>query len=136
MTSSEDIDSSFDEIVSLTKFALTSDGESVSSPSNDSLGTSAAIRNPHNMMKLVSINSELEASHKDILIANLVGQIDELKQEKIELKQEVRRLQKRNETLNDQMHGMQERHTSEMRKFHERMHENMSARCEAKVRLH
>ena len=60
-------------------------------------------------------------------------QIDELKQEKIELKEEVRGLQKRNETLNDQMHGMQECYTSEMRKFHERMHANMSARCEAKV---
>ena len=127
MTSSEDIDSLFDEIVSLTNFALTSDGESVSSPSNDSFGTSAAIRN-HNMN---SINSELEASHKDILITNLVRQIDELKQEKIELKEEVRGLQKRNETLNDQMHGMQECYTSEMRKFYERMHANMS--CEAKV---
>lgn len=141
MASSEEnnvVYNSLDEIGSPTKFEFINDEESISSPPNNSAGTSKAIDNLQMAMKL----AEFAASNtqKDIIIANLEKQIQKheanevkLEMEKIVQKQEIRELQKKNETLNEQMHGLQERHTNEMSKFHERMYENMSTRGEAKV---
>ena len=157
MASSEEnnvaINCLWEKIGSFDDLSLFGDGESVSSQPNNSAGKSDTILNLQTMMKLVRINSELSVlnAQKDIFIANLEQQkrekdsqivelkeekkrqFDDFKWEKADLKQDIWKLEKKNEKLHDQLNEMRDRHMGEINKFHERMYENMSARCDAEV---
>lgn len=62
--------------------------------------------------ELVAANAAIEDQKKATY-----GRIDELKQEKIELKMQTIRLQEKNETLNGQLYDLQERYRAEVMKL-------------------